>query len=406
MPGKDSEIMAVVKPFICIRPNQEVASQVAALPYDVYNRKEAKEAVAGKPLSFLNIDRPETQYGEDFDMYSDKAYETARDMLQAEIQDGTFIRDENKSYFLYELTMDGRVQTGIVACCSIEDYKNNIVKKHENTRAEKEKDRIRHIETVGAQTGPIFIAYRFNQELADIIAEVKKEECLYDFTGEDKVRHHVWKIDPSYNDRIEGIFAGIDSVYIADGHHRAASACKVGGTDCFLAVLFADSDLKIMAYNRAVKDLNGLSEEEFMAKLGEIYDIAPADAAVTPGKKGEAGFYLPGRWFTLTLKPEYASADPVKGLDVSLLQDYILDAVLDIKDPRTSDRISFIGGIRGNAELEKLVDKEGYAAAFSMYPTAMSELLSVADAGLLMPPKSTWFEPKLRSGIFIHSLKD
>ena len=413
--------MAKVRPFICVRPCTEQASEVAALPYDVYSRKEAKEVVQGHPLSFLNIDRPETQYDESFDMYSDKAYETARDMLRKEIRDGVFVVDQDASYYIYELTMDGRSQSGIVACCSIDDYLNNVIKKHENTRAEKEQDRIRHVDVCSAQTGPIFLAYRANAILKAILDKVKENDCLYDFVSDDGIGHRVWKIDsPADIDVIESTFDGISEIYISDGHHRCASAVKVGlkrreepgyrpgqESDYFLAVLFADEELKILPYNRAVHDLNGLSADEYLQKVSGAFlieDLGKED--YQPVKHGEIGMNLGGEWYRLTAKPEVLSAvekDPVARLDVSILQDQLLDPILGIKDPKTSDRIDFVGGIRGTAELDKLVG-QGYGVAFSMYPTQMSELLAVADAGLLMPPKSTWFEPKLRSGLFIHQI--
>ena len=414
--------MAKVQPFVCIRPNGGVAADVAALPYDVYDRKEAKAAVQGKPLSFLNIDRPETQYDDDFDMYSQKAYDTARDMLKERIKDGTFIVDEEKAYYIYELTMNGRTQTGFVGCCSVDDYVNGVIKKHENTLAAKEEDRINHIRTVGAQTGPIYLAYRRVDALAEIISKTKEEAPLYDFLSEDGNGHRVWKINGKFTKEVEDEFAKIDAMYIADGHHRAASAVRVGlekreqmndapccavgepESDFFMSVMFADDELKILPYNRALKQLGNLSEEEFLTKMGEFFEIKEHEGAVTPSKKGEIGMYLKDRWYVLNLKDEYKSDDPVDGLDVARLQDLVLEPIFGIKDPRKDPAISFIGGIRGNKELERLVDTCGYRVAFSMYPTQMDELLAVADAKRLMPPKSTWFEPKLRSGLFIHKI--
>ena len=411
--------MAVVKPFICIRPNKEVVCSVAALPYDVYDRKEAKEAVKGKPLSFLNIDRPETQFDDSFDMYSDKAYQTARAMLDKEIKDGIYITDTKLCYYLYELTMDNRSQTGIVAISSIDDYINGIIKKHENTRAEKELDRIKHVDVCNAQTGPIFLAYRSNDELKNIIKEQKENVPLYDFTSDDGIGHRVWKIDEKAAiSRIEDSFKNIPNTYIADGHHRAASAVKVGlkrrkenpsgrgdePYNYFLSVLFPEDELRILAYNRAVKTLAGLTEQEFIDRIKTNFDVEQVDKPCEPTKKGEIGMYINKGWYRLCAKDGCKSTDPVDGLDVSILQKYILDPILNIKDPRTDDNISFIGGVRGIGELVRLVDSCGFKVAFAMYPTSMKELLSVADAGLLMPPKSTWFEPKLRSGIFIHRL--
>lgn len=411
--------MAVVKPFICIRPAKEHAAEVAALPYDVYNRKEACAAVKGNPLSFLNIDRAETQFSDDVDTYADCVYEKARELLDSQIADGIYVTDAGDHYYLYELTMDGRSQTGIVACCSIDDYVNGVIKKHENTREEKELDRIRHVDTVNAQTGPIFLAYRQNIALREIVAEEKTKPALYDFVSDDGIRHQVWRIDGAdRTDAIEAAFAAIPSTYIADGHHRAASAVKVGlkrrtkhpgytgeePFNYFLSVLFPDEELMILPYNRVVRDLNGMSTEQFFEKLKEKFELEEiGKEPYAPVQKGTFGMYLDGTWYALKILPQYRSADPVKGLDVSILQDHLLAPVLGIGDPRTDQRIDFIGGIRGLKELERRVG-EDMEVAFSMYPTSIEELLSVADAGLLMPPKSTWFEPKLRSGLFIHRL--
>ena len=411
--------MAVVKPFICIRPAKEHAAEVAALPYDVYNRKEACAAVKGNPLSFLNIDRAETQFSDDVDIYADCIYEKARELLDSQIADGIYVTDAGDHYYLYELTMDGRSQTGIVACCSIDDYVNGVIKKHENTREEKELDRIRHVDTVNAQTGPIFLAYRQNIALKEIVAEEKTKPALYDFVSDDGIRHRVWRIDGAdRTDAIEAAFAAIPSTYIADGHHRAASAVKVGlkrrtkhpgytgeePFNYFLSVLFPDEELMILPYNRVVRDLNGMSTEQFFEKLKEKFELEEiGKEPYAPVQKGTFGMYLDGTWYALKILPQYRSADPVKGLDVSILQDHLLAPVLGIGDPRTDQRIDFIGGIRGLKELERRVG-EDMEVAFSIYPTSIEELLSVADAGLLMPPKSTWFEPKLRSGLFIHRL--
>lgn len=411
--------MAVVKPFICIRPAKEHAAEVAALPYDVYNRKEACAAVKGNPLSFLNIDRAETQFSDDVDTYADCVYEKARELLDSQIADGIYVTDAGDHYYLYELTMDGRSQTGIVACCSIDDYVNGVIKKHENTREEKELDRIRHVDTVNAQTGPIFLAYRQNIALKEIVAEEKTKPALYDFVSDDGIRHRVWRIDGAdRTDAIEAAFAAIPSTYIADGHHRAASAVKVGlkrrtkhpgytgeePFNYFLSVLFPDEELMILPYNRVVRDLNGMSTKQFFEKLKEKFELEEiGKEPYAPVQKGTFGMYLGGTWYALKILPQYRSADPVKGLDVSILQDHLLAPVLGIGDPRTDQRIDFIGGIRGLKELERRVG-EDMEVAFSMYPTSIEELLSVADAGLLMPPKSTWFEPKLRSGLFIHRL--
>ena len=411
--------MAVVKPFICIRPAKENAAKVASLPYDVYNRKEACAAVAGNPVSFLNIDRAETQFSDDVDTYADCVYEKARELLDTQIAEGVYVTDAGDHYYLYELTMDGRSQTGIVACSSIDDYVNGVVKKHENTREDKEIDRIRHVDTVNAQTGPIFLAYRQNETLKAIVAEEKAKPVLYDFVSDDGIRHRVWKIDdPAQTAAIEAAFAAIPATYIADGHHRAASAVKVGlkrraenpgytgeePFNYFLSVLFPDEELMILPYNRVVKDLNGMSREQFFEAVKGKFELEEiGKEPYAPAEKGTFGMYLDNTWYALKVLPQYRSADPVKGLDVSILQDQLLGPVLGIGDPRTDKRIDFIGGIRGLKELERRV-REDMEIAFSMYPTSIEELLAVADAGLLMPPKSTWFEPKLRSGLFIHKL--
>lgn len=413
--------MADVKPFRAIRPASALAAQVAALPYDVYSRQEAAEKVKGHPLSFLNIDRPETQFDSSMDMYEACVYQKAKEMLETEISEGVFIQDDKKCYYLYELTMDGRSQTGITACVSIDDYLHKVVRKHEDTREEKEQDRIRHVDTCSAQTGPIFLTYRADAVLAYIVSQVKKTTPVCDFTADDGIEHAVWIIDDDLAvAAIEKAFEHMDALYIADGHHRAASAVKVGlkrrrmhpeydGTEAFnyfLAVLFPDNELKIMDYNRLVRNLNGMTEESFLERISEDFLVEyVGEEPVRPEKKGVFGMYLGQQWYRLTAKPEIASDDAVDGLDVSVLQQYLLDPVLGIKDPRTDLNIEFVGGIRGLGELERRCH-EDMCLAFSMHPTAIEELLAVADAGRLMPPKSTWFEPKLRSGLFIHKIEE
>ena len=413
--------MAIVKPFCAVRPSAEAASQVAALPYDVYNRKEACEAVKGNPLSFLNIDRAETQFGEDVDMYADCVYEKAKELLEKRMADGTFIRDEIPCYYIYQQTMNGRSQTGLVACSSIDDYLNHVVKKHENTREEKEQDRIRHVDTTDAHTGPIFLAYRAKEELNRIIHRITTGHPLYDFVSEDNVEHRVWKIAaPGPIKEIEEAFLDVEATYIADGHHRAASAVKVGlmrreenpgytgeeAFNYFLSVLFPDEQLLIMPYNRVVADLNGMSSEEFLEKISRCFVVKEEGMIpYSPDKKGKFGMYLNRKWYSLEAKEELGTDDPVDELDVSILQNALLGPILGIGDPRTDKRIDFIGGIRGLKELERRTE-EDMAVGFALYPTSIQELLDVADANRLMPPKSTWFEPKLRSGLFIHLLKE
>lgn len=409
--------MAVVIPFQAVRPNGELVHKVAALPYDVYNRAEAREVALKEPLSFLNIDRPETQFPEDYDMYATEVYEKAASMLKEQKEQGIYVQEEQPCFYLYELTMDGRSQTGIVACTSIDDYLNNVIMKHENTREEKELDRIRHVDTCSAQTGPIFLAYRKNEKIETIVAAEKAKEPVYDFVSEDGIGHRVWVI--SNTDVVEDIangFAEINHVYIADGHHRAASAVKVGlkrreaagridgyeEFNFFLSVLFPENELKILPYYRVVKDLNGYSAEEFIQKISDKFTVEASETPVGPEQKGEFGMFLENQWYRLTARPELLNnPDPVKALDVSVLQDNLLEPVLGIKDPRTDKRIDFVGGIRGLSELERRT-KTDMTVAFSTCPTSILELFAVSDAGLLMPPKSTWFEPKLRSGIFIH----
>ena len=412
--------MAVILPFDAVRPAEHLAYRVAALPYDVYNRREAKEAAEKDALSFLNIDRPETQFAEDYDMYAEEVYQKAAQMLETEIKDGVYVTEGQRCYYIYELIMDGRHQTGIVACASIDDYLNNVIKKHENTREEKEQDRIRHVDTCSAQTGPIFLAYRSSAAIAAVVSTVKQQEKLYGFTSEDGITHNVWKIStPEQLAAIQAGFAAVESIYIADGHHRAASAVKVGlkrraehpdydGTEefnYFLSVLFPEEELMIMPYNRVVKDLNGLSEAAFLETVKEKFEVEKlGEMPYAPEKKGQIGMYLGNAWYRLTAKDEILQqADPVESLDVALLQRELLAPVLGIGDPRVDKRIDFVGGIRGLKELERRVASD-MTVAFSMYPTSISELFAVSDAGMLMPPKSTWFEPKLRSGLFIHRI--
>ena len=412
--------MAKVLPFFCVRPAVEKAEKIAALPYDVYNRSEAMEVVKKNPESFLAIDRAETQFAPDMDMYADCVYEKASSMIQEWKANGAFVCDTEKSYYIYELTMNGRVQTGIVACASIDDYMEGNIKKHENTREEKELDRIRHVDTCSAQTGPIFLAYRANAVIQEIVAKTKETSALYDFVSEDGIRHRVFKIaEPTIVAKLEGTFGEIKDIYIADGHHRAASAVKVGlkrrnenpnytgeeEFNYFLSVLFPDEELLIMDYNRVVKDLNGLSEEDFLAKMKELFlveELATTDVEhIAPQKKGEFAMFLNDIWYRCTVHNEDIPNDPVEGLDVSVLQNILLNPVLGIQDPKTDNRIDFVGGIRGLKELERRCHAD-CTVAFAMYPTSIQELFAVADAGRLMPPKSTWFEPKLRSGLFIH----
>ncbi len=412
--------MAQIRPFQAIRPEKAVADRVAALPYDVYNRSEAKEETEREPLSFLRIDRAETQMADNVDPYAPEVYDKALEIFEQMKADGTYIQDPDDAYYIYQLTMDGRTQTGIAALASVDDYLSGIIKKHENTREEKEQDRIRHVDTLSAQTGPIFLAYRANTVVNGIVGQVMAQDApVYDFVSPDGIGHRMWKIqEQDQVQQIQEAFAGIRDIYIADGHHRAASAVKVGlkrreehpgydGTEefnYFLSVLFPDEQLMIMDYNRSVKDLNGLASDEFLRQAGQHFSVTRLKQAEHPQAKGEITMYLEGQWYLLKASEELmAISDPVKSLDVSLLQDYLLEPVLGIGDPRTDGRIDFIGGIRGLEELEKRADTD-MKVSFAMYPTSIAELFSVADAGMLMPPKSTWFEPKLRSGLLIHQI--
>lgn len=408
--------MAIVKSFKCVRPREDMAKQVASLPYDVYDRKEAKAAVANKPYAFLNIDRPETAFDDDFDMYSKEAYKHARDLYNEFKDKGIYEEDTCDSYYMYELTMNGRSQTGIVGLASVDDYLNNIIKKHENTREEKEIDRINHVDTLDAQTGPIFLAYKANDTLQKIISQNTKNVPLYDFVSEDGVRHRVWKVEKEYNKQIAECFEDISALYIADGHHRAASAVKValkrrqkdnnkdGQYNYFLSVIFDERQLHILPYNRIVLDLNFKSEGEILESISKYFDIKewPVQREIT--NRHEFGMLLKDKFYILKAKEEIISDDTIKDLDVSILQDFVLSPIFDIKDPRTDNRIKFAGGIRGVEFLESELESGRGEVAFLMHPTSMTELFAVADENKLMPPKSTWFEPKLRSGIFIHEI--
>lgn len=411
--------MAVIRPFQCVRPRKDVADRVAALPYDVYNRQEAKKEVEREPLSFLKIDRAETNFDDSVDTYAPEVYRKAKEILNEEIARGIYEKDDSEAYYIYELTMNGRAQTGLVACASVDDYVNNVIKKHENTREDKEIDRITHVDTCSAQTGPIFLAYRAQDAINKRVEANKEKEPVYDFTAVDGVKHRVWKMsDPEDVEAIQEAFKNLNQIYIADGHHRAASAVKVGlkrrkenpahtgkeEYNFFLSVLFPHDQLMIMDYNRSVTDLNGLTVPEFLEKIKENFEVEKASGQVRPQEKGTFGMYLEDGWYVLKAKENlYEGKDAVGRLDVAVLQDYLLNPVLGIQDPRTDERIEFIGGIRGLSELEKKV-KEGMKVSFSMYPTSITELFDVADQNLLMPPKSTWFEPKLRSGLFIHQI--
>jgi uncharacterized protein (DUF1015 family) len=410
--------MAKVRPFRAVRPKVGLVDQVAALPYDVMNRQEAKEMAEGNDYSFLHISRSEIDLDGSVNPYDKVVYETARKNLDTMMQEGIFVQEEVPKFYIYRQIMWGRCQTGIVGCPSIDDYISDVIKKHELTRVEKEIDRINNFDYCDAHTEPVFLTYRKNEELSKIVNEwIKFHRPLYDFTGSDGVTEIVWDVDDEAAiERIAEIFGAMENLYIADGHHRSASSVKVGmkrresnshytGNEefnYFLAVIFPDEDLYIMDYNRLVKDLNGLSTEQFLAEVGEKFKIEECSEQFQPTAKHTFGMYLDNKWYKLTAKPgSFDPSDVIGRLDVSILQSNLLHPVLGIEDPRTDKRIDFAGGIRGLDELERRVGLD-MKVAFSMYPTTMEDLLSVSDAGMVMPPKSTWFEPKLRSGLFVH----
>ena len=417
--------MATIRPFKGIRPVKELASKIAALPYDVMNSEEAREMVVGNPYSFLHVDRAEIDLDPSIDVHDKKVYEKARENLDRMITDGQYIQDEEACLYIYRQIMNGRAQTGIVFCASIDDYMNNVIKKHEFTRADKEQDRINHVDYCDANTGPIFLTYKEEQIASEIIEawieNESKRKPVYNFVAEDGIQHIVWVIDNDIivNELID-LFKEVDYLYIADGHHRSASAVKVGlkrraehpdytgdeEFNYFLAVAFPDNDLMVMDYNRVVKDLNGMTKEEFLDKLDEKFVITKSEsnAPVKPYKKHTFGMDIENEWYMLEARPGiFDKDDPIDQLDVEILQNNVLTPILGIEDVRTSDRIDFIGGIRGIKELEKRVNSD-MKIAFSMYPTEVHDIMDVADIGEVMPPKSTWFEPKLRSGLFIHKL--
>lgn len=408
--------MAIIKPFRGFRPSKK-AELVASPPYDVLNSKEAREMAKGNPLSFLHIVKPEIDLPENVDLYDAQVYAKGRENLDKFIAHGTLMQDRKPCLYIYAQTMNGRTQYGLVAAVSAEEYDKGLIRKHELTRKDKEEDRTRHIETLGATTGPAFLTYPDRKDLDDKIASLTAAPAVYHFTTSDGITHDFWVIHEDKDiEFISAIFKDIAVLYIADGHHRSASAANVArrkkaenayhtgqeSYNYFLAVIFPAGQLYVMDYNRLVKDLNSLSEEEFFAKLAEKFDIEPSGKA-KPENRHEFGMYLSGKWYTLRAKQGiFDEHDPVDALDVSILQKHVLAPILGIGDPRTDKRINFVGGIRGLKELEKEVNCGDYKLAFSMYPTSIEELIKVADANLIMPPKSTWFEPKLRSGLIIY----
>ncbi|MEA1940598.1 MAG: DUF1015 family protein [Candidatus Caldatribacteriota bacterium] len=416
--------MAIIRPFKALRPKPELVTKVASPPYDVLNREEAYQMAKDNPDSFLHIGKSEIDLEPFIDSYDKKVYQKARENLDKMADENIYIQDEKKYIYIYRQIMDGRAQTGLVVCTSIDDYLNGVIKKHENTRKDKEQDRINHINTTDANTGPIFLTYRTKQEVNKLIIDwTEKRKPVYDFISEDSITHTCWVIDDEQViDQLIKAFADIDYLYIADGHHRAASGVKVGLNrreqfkdfsgeeefNYFLSVIFPDEELRIMDYNRVVADLRGNSIEEFINKVSEKFRVKEYEKKepYKPREKNNFGMYLDNKWYELTAKAgTFDQEDVVERLDVSILQNNLLSPVLGIKDPRTDKRIEFIGGIRGLKELEKRVDV-GAKVAFSLFPTSIKDLMAVADSGKVMPPKSTWFEPKLRSGIFIHKLSE
>lgn len=415
--------MPTFRAFQAFRPRQDLAKKIAALPYDVMSSEEAREMVKGRPYSFLHVDRAETDLPPGTDPYAPEVYEKASENLTWLEKSGALVQDDAPCLYIYRQIMNGRSQTGLVGCASIDDYLENHIKKHEFTREDKEQDRIRHVDACDANTGPIFLTYRRDTEISAAIAAWRKAHSpAYDFTTEDGVRQIIWVVDdPAVIAKLEQAFYALDSMYIADGHHRCASAVKVGlrrreehpdytgeeEFNFFLAVAFPDTDPTVLDYNRVVRDLNGLDTEAFLSRVEAYFTVTPWDAPVPckPTEKHTFGMYLNRRWYLLSAKPcAVDETDPVARLDVSILQDFLLSPILGIDDPRTDPRIDFVGGIRGLEELERRV-KNGMALAFSLVATSIEDLMNIADAKRVMPPKSTWFEPKLLSGLFIHPLR-
>ncbi len=404
--------MAIIKPFKSLRPRKELAEQVASKPYDVLNSQEAKTEAAGNDYSFLRITKSEIDLPDGIDTHSQEVYDKAKSNLELFIKDGTLYEEEKPCYYIYQLVMNGKSQTGLVCISSIEDYFNDVIKKHELTRPEKEKDRIDHMRTIRAQTGNVFMAYRDVMEINALINGWKaKNAPEYDFIASDGVKHTVWVIhrDDVINSITNLFAAKVPNTYIADGHHRAASAAKVSkqlpdsdAAKFFLTTIFPESQLAILDYNRVVKDLNDLTTEEFIGALQEDFMITYSPEPVKPAVMHEFGMYLEDEWYILTAREGTYRNDPIGVLDVTILQKNVLDKILDIEDPRTDTRVDFVGGIRGLGELEKRVKSGEMAAAFSLYPVTIDQLFAIADSGKVMPPKSTWFEPKLRDGLLTH----
>jgi len=412
--------MAIIKPFRALRPPVTLAAEVAALPYDVMDTAEARAMAAGNPFSFLHISRPEIDLPEEIDSHSEPVYVQGGVNLAAFVAQKTLVQDATDCYYVYRQKMGTVVQTGLVVCSGVDDYQSGVIKKHELTRADKEEDRVRHIDLLDANDEPVFYTFRHDAEIDGLLQAAAAGIPEYDFTMADGVSHTLWVVSkPEIIRAFTAAFAVIPFLYVADGHHRSAAASRVrdlrkaanpchSGTEeynYFLTVIFPDSELNIMPYNRAVKDLNGHTVAEFMALVSRTFEITPLHSSQPVTERHKFGMYLSGRWYELAARENsFAAADPVACLDVSILQNNLLSPVLGVRNPRTDQRIHFVGGIRGPEELERLVDSGGFEVAFSLFHTTIDELMELADAGMIMPPKSTWFEPKLRSGLFVHLL--
>ena len=414
--------MSVFKPFRGLRPPAELAEKIASPPYDVIDSDEARKLAEGDEFTFLHVVKPEIDLDPEIDLYDDRVYAKAAENLDGFVSKKWLVQDAEPHFYAYRQRMGDHSQVGLVGCVSVHDYYNDLIKKHEFTRKQKEDDRTRHVSTLNANAGPVFLTYRSHPEIDRLVSEVTKGEPEYDFTAPDGVVHTFWVIDnPEFTGRIEELFADLPCLYVADGHHRSASAARVGAErkaanpshtgdeeyNLFLAVLFPDDQLSILPYNRAVKDLAGLSENLFFDRIKEkfVVELLGDEERQSPSEPRKYGMYIGGAWYRLTAREKtFDVSDPVGSLDVSILQNNLLAPVLGIEDPRTDERVKFVGGIRGDKELKRLVDSGGFAVAFSLYPTTVEQLMNIADTGNVMPPKSTWFEPKLRSGLVVHLL--
>ena len=404
--------MANIKPFAALRPKPELAARICELPYDVMSSEEARQLASGNPLSFLHVSKPEIDLPASTDLYAPEVYAKGKENLQRLISQGNLVQDKQPAFYLYRQVMGAHTQIGIVGAASCEDYLKGVIKKHEFTRPDKEDDRVRHIETLNSQTGPVFLVYRATKTIDDIVTRRCANPPQVDFIAQDGVRHSAWVLgEPQEIRDVERAFSELAFLYIADGHHRCAAAARVfqtrrgtGDSSSFLSVIFPHDQVQILPYNRVLMDLNGLSPAQLLEKLDGVFIVQPA-ANPAPRRKHQLGLFLAGKWHSLHFRPRFAATiDPIEKLDVTLLQKYVLDPIFGIDDPRTSKRINFVGGIRGTPELEKLVSSGEYDCAFSMFPTSIEDLMTVADAGGVMPPKSTWFEPKLRDALFCHMI--